>query len=123
MAYECLSFTGSEEVWAATRSFENTVERFYEMLEEVEVDWCVRNPKRLSSISALSLAVQSESRSVVSLASQSPEFTHLPFVLAEFRKCIEGLAARLLARLVMVCHSVADACSTAAPKSVGPISP
>ena len=105
------------------RNFENAVERFYEMLGEVDVDSCVRDPQHLSSFHALSLAVQSESRSVVSLASQSPEFTHLPFVLAEFRKCIEGLAARLLARLVMVCHSVADACSAAAPKSVGPISP
>ena len=119
-AYECLSFTGSEAVWAATRSFENTVERFYEMLEEVDVEWCIRDPMRLSSISALYLAAQSESRSVISLASQSPELTHL---LAEFRTCIEGLAGRILARFVMVCNSMVHARSAAAPKSVGPTLP
>jgi len=105
------------------RSFENTVERFYKMLEEVDVEWCIRDPKRLSSISALSalyLAAQSESRSVVSLASRLPELTHL---LAELRTCIEGLAGRILARFVMVCNSVVDAPSAAAPKSVGPTSP
>jgi hypothetical protein len=90
------------------------------MLEEVDVEWCIRDPKRLSSISALFLAAQSESRSVVSLASQSPELTHL---LAELRTCIEGLAGRIDARFVMVCNSMVDARSAAAPKSVGPISP
>ena len=102
------------------RNFENAVVRFYEMLGEVDVGSCVRDPQHLSSFSALYLAAQSEARSVISLASQLPELIHL---LAEFRTCIEGLAGRIDARFVTVCNSMVDARSAAAPKSVGPISP